>query len=127
MRVTPIRFTNDVAGMRRFLEALGLQAHISSDSGVWLDLRGSGGGVQAHDAQRSEVPGRVSGETGLAFEADEPLEDVLARLLAAGFADAHIIDEQFGRSLRATDPDGLDVFVAEPMSDLYGYTRHGGE
>jgi hypothetical protein len=29
--------------------------------------------------------------------------------------------------LRATDPDGLDVFVAEPMSDFYGYTRHEDE
>jgi hypothetical protein len=99
MRVMPIRFTNDVAGMRRFFEALGLRPHISSDSGVWVDLRGSGGGVQAHDAKRSEEPGRAGGETGLAFEADEALEDVLARLLTAGFSDAHIIDEQFGRSL----------------------------
>ena len=49
---------------------------------------------------------------------------MLARLLGAGFADAHIIDEPFGRSLRVTDPDGLDVFVAEPMSDFYGYIRH---
>lgn len=123
MRVTPIRFTNDVAAMRRFLEALGLQAHVTSDSGVWLDMRGRGGAVQAHDATRTDSP-RRAGETALAFEADEPLEAVLARLLAAGFSDAHILDEQFGRSLRTTDPDGLDVFVAEPMSDFYGYTRH---
>jgi hypothetical protein len=123
MRVLPIRFTADVPAMRRFLEALGLQPHITSDGGGWLDLRAAAGGVQLHTNERTDEP-RRSGETGLSFEADEPLESVLARLLAAGFADAHIIDEEFGRSLRVTDPDGAVVWVAEPMTDFYGYTVH---
>jgi hypothetical protein len=125
MRVTPIRFTDDVPAMRRFLEALDLRPHISSDSGVGVDLRGGAGGVHLHAADRTEVP-HQPGDTELSFEADEPLETVLARLHAAGFADAHIIDEGFGRSLRVTDPDGLPASVAEPMSDLYGYTGHDG-
>jgi len=47
------------------------------------------------------------------------LEDVLARLHAAGYRDAHIIDEAFGRSLRVTDPDGVAVQVNESDPQLY--------
>ena len=38
MRIRPVRFTNDVAAMRRFLEALGLRARIASDQGGWVDF-----------------------------------------------------------------------------------------
>jgi hypothetical protein len=123
MRVTPIRFTADVAAMQRFLEALGLRPHISSNSGGWVDLRGAEGRVQVHTSERTDQP-RQPGETGLSFEADEPLEAVLARLLAGGFSDAHIIDEGFGRSLRVTDPDGIATSIGEPMSDFYGFIDH---
>ncbi len=125
MKVTPVRYTDDVPAMRAFLEALGLPPQLSSDSGGWVLQRGDGGGVQLHTTAVTERP-HQPGDTDLSFESDEPLEEVQARLISAGFTDAHIIDEEFGRSLRLTDPDGRQIHVAEPMSDLYGYQAHDG-
>lgn len=121
MRVVPVRFTNDTGAMRRFLEALGLVATIASDSGGWIELAGSGGGVGLHTADSAES-GYSPGETSLSFESDEALEDVQVRLAAAGFP-SDIIDESFGRSLRVVDPDGVALQVNEAMQDDYGYTR----
>jgi hypothetical protein len=87
MRVTPIRFTNDVPAMRRFLEALGLRPYVTSDGGGCVDLRGGAGRVHVHTTTATEVP-RRAGETGLSFEADEPLEDVMRRPHAAGLTRA---------------------------------------
>jgi hypothetical protein len=64
----------------------------------------------------------VPGETSLSCESDEPLEDVQARLRAAGY-ESDLIDESFGRSLRVIDPDGAAFQINEAMSDEYGYTR----
>lgn len=121
MRVVPVRFTDDVPGMRRFLEALGLEADISSDSGAWVALYGAVGGVGLHAAAAAESP-RTSGETSLSFESDEPLEDVAARLRAAGF-EADVVDESYGRTLLTVDPDGEHIAVNAVMTDLHGYSR----
>lgn len=122
MRVRPVRFTDDVAAMRRFLEAMGLRARITSDGGGWVDLTAAAGLVGLHDAA-SSATGTAAGVTTLSFESEEPLEILLDRLHAAGFADAHIVDEAYGRVLVVTDPDGVEVHVDEVMSDLYGYTE----
>lgn len=121
MRVIPVRFTNDTGAMRRFLEALGLAATIASDSGGWIELAGTGGGVGLHAADSAETE-YSPGETSLSFESDEALEDVQVRLAAAGFP-SDIIDESFGRSLRVVDPDGVALQINEAMQDDYGYTR----
>ena len=118
-RVTPVRFTTDVAAMRRFCVALGLEAELSSESGDWVSLRGTGGGVGLHSVATAETP-RAPGGSELSFEADEPLEALQARLEQAGF-ESTIVDESFGRSLRTIDPDGVEVQVFEPQTDLYGY------
>src|SRR3954447_20149981 len=76
MKVTPIRFTDDVPAMRRFAEALGLRPHLSADSGTWVDLRGGGGGVQLHAADRTEVPHRPR-DTEPALAGDEALGGAL--------------------------------------------------
>ena len=121
MRVRPVRFTNDVAAMRRFLEALGLKPRIASDSGGWVDFTTEESGCAAlHDAATS-ASGAAAGETTLSFETAEPLEAVRDRLHAAGFADATVVDEAYGRSLQVTDPDGVRVTVDEVQQDLYGY------
>jgi len=75
-----------------------------------------------HDAA-SNSSGYRAGDTSLAFESDEPLEAVRDRLHAAGFADAHIIDEAYGRTLLVTDPDGVRIAIDERQDDLYGYHR----
>ena len=121
MRVRPVRFTDDVAAMRRFLEALGLRPRIASDNGGWVDfLTKDSGGAALHDAATA-TSGYRAGETSLSFESEEPLEVVRDRLHAAGFADAHIVDEAYGRTLVVTDPDGIRVSVDEVQEDLYGY------
>jgi hypothetical protein len=121
MKVRPVRFTNDVAAMRRFLEALGLKPRIASDSGGWVDFTTEeSGGAALHDAAMA-TSGHAAGETSLSFESAEPLEAVRDRLHAAGFTDAHVIDEAYGRSLQVTDPDGVPVTIDAVQEDLYGY------
>jgi len=68
----------------------------------------------ARTSQRDE-PGSIE----LSFEASEPLEKISERLTAAGFATEPIVDEAFGRSLGATDPDGVRIQVNEHDRELY--------
>jgi hypothetical protein len=48
----------------------------------------------------------------------EPLEALAERLRAAGFEPEAIVDENFGRSLRVIDPDGVLVQVNENDREL---------
>jgi hypothetical protein len=41
--------------------------------------------------------------------------------VAAGLADAHIVDEAYGRALFMTDPDGFWVAIDGVQTDLHGY------
>jgi hypothetical protein len=123
MRVRPVRFTNDVAAMRRFLEALGLNARIAADGGGWVDfMAGTPGMAALHEAATAQT-GQQAGQTTLSFEADEPLEPLQERLRQAGFTDAHIVDEAYGRTLFVTDPDGVWVAIDGVQTDLHGYHR----
>src|ERR1700710_1444310 len=102
IKVAPVRYTDDVAGMRRFCEALGLAGDIESDNGSWVALAAPAGGLvglhEAGQAGRADQQVRA-GTRDLSFETDEPLEALRDRLATAGFG-AVIIDETFGRSLR---------------------------
>lgn len=118
MKVLPIRYTDDIEAMVRFYVALGLVLNTVSRAGGWVDLTAAGGLVGLHVASRTE-PATTSGRCELSFDSDERLDDVVARLHAAGYADAHIIDEAFGRSLRVTDPDGVPLQVNESDPSLY--------
>jgi catechol 2,3-dioxygenase-like lactoylglutathione lyase family enzyme len=117
MKVMPIRYVADVAAATRFYAALGLIQGDSSRSGNWTELSGSGGMLALHAARTAEqdTPGRVE----LSFEAEEPLEVLAGRLTAAGFEPEAIVDENFGRSLRVIDPDGVLVQVNEHDRELY--------
>ncbi|HEX6445790.1 MAG TPA: hypothetical protein VF053_11935 [Streptosporangiales bacterium] len=110
MRVFPVWFAADVDESARFLAALGLDTGSRAHPGSWIELEGSGGAVGVHTVSATEEP-RKAGECVLAFATEEPLGDVQRRLFAAGFTDAHVIDETFGRSLRVTSPDGVVVQV----------------
>lgn len=114
MRVLPIRYSSDVPAMTRFFQALGLRLGPASRPGGWVELPADGGVLAVHRAPDAEA-----GRCELAFEADEPLEDVAARLRAAGFEPGPVIDEGFGRSLRVRDPDGVWVQVNRYDRDLY--------
>ena len=121
-RVRPVRFTNDVAAMRRFLEAVGLEARIASENGGWVDFTMASTGMAALHEAAGAATAYQAGQTSLSFEADEPLEPLLDRLHAAGFTDAHIIDEAYGRTLFVTDPDGVWVAIDGAQTDLRGYS-----
>lgn len=117
MKIMPIRYVADIAASERFYAALGLVPGDSSRSGNWTELNAAAGVLGLHTARTSEqdVPGHVQ----LAFETQEPLEVLAERLAAAGFEPEAIVDENFGRSLHVTDPDGVLVQVSEHDRELY--------
>jgi predicted enzyme related to lactoylglutathione lyase len=119
--VRPVRFTDNMAAMRSFLEVLGLRPRIASDSGAWIDMSAGGGLVALHDATRSDTGG-AHGATRLSFESDD-LDALAARLEAAGVPDVVIYDETYSRVLTCTDPLGDGIHIDERMDDLYGYRR----
>jgi catechol 2,3-dioxygenase-like lactoylglutathione lyase family enzyme len=113
MRVLPIRYCADVEASTRFYRALGLDVGAATRTGGWVELPAAAGTLALHKAAAD------AGECELAFEADEPLEAVVARLTAAGYAPEPIVDEAYGRSLRVVDPDGVPVQVNENDRSLY--------
>lgn len=117
MRVLPIRYCADVAASTRFYRALGLELGAATRPGSWVELPGAAGVLALHQA--GSGPGGGPGACELAFEADEPLEAVVARLAAAGYPAGPILDESFGRSVRVQDPDGVPVQVNEADRSLY--------
>ncbi|MEU4292101.1 VOC family protein [Kribbella sp. NPDC026596] len=120
--VRPLRFTADVEAMRAFLEALGLRSRIESERGGWVDMLTGRGMVALHDAASSSTGGQP-GQTSLTFEADD-IDAIKDKLDSAGYPDATIFDEAYGRVLTATGPDGVQIWVDERSEDLYGYTLH---
>ena len=118
----PVRFTDDVAGVRAFFEQQGLAARVVADGGGWVDLAAGGGGMLAlHDAASSSTE-QPSGRTTLSAECQDA-EALAERLHEAGFDDATVYDEGYGRVLVVTDPDGGQVQVDERQDDLHGYQR----
>jgi len=113
MRVLPIRYCADVETSTRFYRALGLELGAATRPGSWVELPAAAGILALHKAAEH------AGDCELAFEADEPLEAVVARLAAAGFPAEPIVDESYGRSLRVRDPDGVYVQVNENDRSLY--------
>ncbi|MEU4389316.1 VOC family protein [Kribbella sp. NPDC023855] len=120
--IRPLRFTDDVPAMRAFLETLGLRSRIESERGGWVELVAGRGMIALHDAASSDA-GADPGSTTLAFEADD-IEELKDRLVAAGYEDASIFDEAFGRVLTASGPDGTKLWIDDRRDDLYGYKLH---
>ncbi|WP_406309186.1 VOC family protein [Streptomyces sp. NBC_00623] len=110
LTVLPIRYVADVAASRHFYAGLGLifQPDVSVD--VWAQLAADAGAVGIHDAAVSQ--GRPPGTTELGFATDERLEDIAERLARSGY-DYDLVDENFGRSVRVTDPDGVVLQIQE--------------
>ena len=113
MRVLPIRYCRDIEASTRFYRALGLELGAATRPGRWVELPAAAGSLALHRSAEH------AGECELAFEADEPLEAVLARLADAGFPAEPIVDESFGRSFRIRDPDGVYVQVNDNDRALY--------
>jgi len=118
MRVRPIHFVPDVEEALRFYEALGLELQARSRCGGWLELRAAGGELGLHDGP-SAADGAGRDGVMLNFVAEEPLEAVQRRLLAAGFpVEGRIVDQEWGRSLFVHGPSGT-VQIDEQDRPLY--------
>ena len=137
MRPLPIRYVVDLPAVQRFYEALGLRVGFTGRAprhgggSRWVELVGASGAALALHVD-DEAGGAAAGRAHavvpggglaveLAFEADEPLEEVVARLRAAGFEPATaIVDESYGRSFRIVDPEGLSLQINEHDRELHG-------
>lgn len=117
--VRPLRFTDDIPAARAFYEALGLRPVIEGEGGRWVDLRGAAGGLALHTAQGSATA-MPEGSTSLSFEVSDP-EALLRALLDAGYDDATLFDESYGRVLGVDAPDGTRLLLDVVQDDLYGY------
>jgi hypothetical protein len=122
--VRPLRFTDDIDAMRGFLELLGMAPRVESTRGGWLDLVAGAGVVALHAA--GSTMGAVAGDTSLSFEGAD-LEALAGRLADAGWDDAAIWDETYGRVLSVTDPGGVSLWVDGYNDDDYGFRVHDPE
>lgn len=106
----PIRYVADVEASCRFYAGLGLRSGADTGLSVWTQLDADAGAVGVHDAAVSK--GRPPGTVELGFATDEPLEMVASRLRATGYT-PELVEEDFGRSLRLIDPDGVTIQIQE--------------
>lgn len=123
--VRPLRFTDHIDAMRAFLEVLGLRPRVESEAGGWIDLVAGAGMVALHGAETSDTGGQP-GETRLSFECGD-LESLASRLKRAGYGDANVWDESYGRVLSVTDPLGDQLWVDGYDGDNYGFRVHEPE
>lgn len=81
-----------------------------------MDRTQRNGGVVALHRTTADQARRVQ----LCLVAEESLERIVERLTAAGIDTVDgITDDEFGRSLRVTDPDGLVLQINEQDRELY--------
>jgi predicted lactoylglutathione lyase len=121
MRAMTIRYVKDMDAARRFYETLGLTHEFTSRKprrgpSVWTELTGTpGSGLALH----YDPDGDIGVAASLSFQSDEPLEDVVGRVRAAGYEpETEIVDESFGRSFTIRDPEGLLIQVNENDYEL---------
>src|SRR5689334_2346226 len=97
--ITPIRFTTDVRAAADFYSLLGLDERESETSRTWASLVAAGGGLGIHIA---DLPTRDEDSRAVSLQATvdgngPTLDELHARLTAAGHAPGDILDETFGR------------------------------
>ncbi|MFE5919228.1 VOC family protein [Streptomyces sp. NPDC056468] len=108
LTVLPIRYVADVDASRKFYAGLGLNVRQEPGAAVWVRLAAAAGAVGIHAAAVSQ--GRSPGTTELGFTTNEPLAQVAQRLEHNGYP-YELVEENFGRSIRVTDPDGVVVQI----------------
>ncbi|MEV6387412.1 VOC family protein [Nocardia xishanensis] len=115
LTVLPIRYVSDVQACREFYAGLGLEFDADASVGVWAQLSAGAGAVGLHDFSVSK--GRPAGSVELGFATDEKLEVIASRLREQGYV-YEIFGEDFGRSLRVVDPDGVTIQIQEIDMDV---------
>lgn len=109
LNMVPIRYVKDVAACRAFYAGLGLSVAPNGAIGsIWEELSPDSAALGLHDAGASK--GRAPGAFELAFVTDRRLEDLQLELLDKGYAPT-LHEEDYGRSLRVIDPDGVTVQI----------------
>ncbi|MCS4484478.1 hypothetical protein NXS08_03110 [Gleimia sp. 6138-11-ORH1] len=108
MKILAIRYSADTAQMRHFYTTLGLSLNEETASDGWSEMHGSGGYVAVHSRYAETLP---THDVELSLEAEEPLEAIQTRLSDAGFDAGEIVLEDFGRSLRLKDPEGMPLQI----------------
>lgn len=118
LALMPVVYVRQIATVLPFCQALGFHFAAGDRAGEWVELRLGSAILMLH---RSEHPTREAPRSiELSFVSAEPLEQVLARLAAAGFPTDHpIIDESFGRYVQVQAPDGLLLQINEHDRSLY--------
>ena len=110
MKPVPFIYTTDMARSIRWYRTVVSNASLVSESPHWSELDIEGNVLAPHGTD-SIAP---CGAAGVSFVADEPLEDVLARLAESGIEPLRgIADESFGRSIVLEDPGGFRFQVNE--------------
>jgi hypothetical protein len=117
IRLAPVYFTADIERTGDFLAALGFAVEAEHRKGSWAELAAPSALLCLHTG--TSDTGHQAGQTELSFESDEEPEAVAARLAEAGFADAVVLDENFGQILRVTGPDGSTVQINFSDRSLY--------
>lgn len=112
MRLQPIVSTASMdEAVRWYGAVLGCTPVFRSES--WTAFETGGALLGVHLGERAETAGPVA----LSLVATAPLEEVLARLAAAGITpEGGVVDQPFGRSILLRDPEGLAVQVNEHRS-----------
>ncbi|WP_369268819.1 VOC family protein [Streptomyces sp. R11] len=98
----------DVDASRDFYAGLGLAVRQEPGTAVWVRLNAAAGAVGVHAAAISQS--RPPGTTELGFTTDEPLAQVAQRLEHNGYP-YELVEENFGHSIRVTDPDGVVIQI----------------
>ena len=110
IRLAPLYFTADTERAAAFFAALGLTDVVTkSRTDTWVELNAPRALLCLHGGPADS--GAAHGSAEIAFESDDDPHEVAARLRAAGYEDAMVIDENYGRSLRVTGPDGTQIWI----------------
>jgi uncharacterized glyoxalase superfamily protein PhnB len=122
LAVTPVRFTEPQGPYADFLVTLGLtRLGEPNESYVMFDAGDAKHGYVGLHHVYTQDPADLpivagQGSVHLTFSTHESLDAVAARLVEAGYGDAHVMVEDFGSMLSVTDPDGQEVQVHEAPS-----------
>lgn len=122
--VMPLRYSDDVPAMVRFLTTLGLARQVTTEGDRFAELRAGAGKVMVHAAEGADAPA-APGETVLCL-ATARADEASQELEAAGLQTT-VWDESYGRQAMVTGPAGEAIWINEEQQDLYGYQGHGEE
>ena len=110
MKPVPFIYTTDMAQSIEWYRTVIPRANLVAEGPFWSEFDIDGATLALHGTESVTA----GGGAGVAFVADEPLEDLLARLAGAGIEPVRgVADEPFGRSIVLEDPDGLRFQVNE--------------